>query len=119
MPSALAAALIVTPSSSRLSPMSSPGCGGFFISMDHRPSMIVDKVDVRSAAVGKAEDDSPIRTYRNGPKAIEVAFQGMQPQRGQIKRFDRLRGVQYRQDLLNLTHVIRIDPLGIVIFEQS
>jgi hypothetical protein len=75
--------------------------------------MIVDKVNVRSAAIRKAEDDSPIRTHCNGPRALEIAFQGMQPERGQIKRFDCLCGVQYREDLLHLTQMIRIDSFGL------
>src|SRR5258708_33315154 len=106
MPSALAASLIVTPNSSRLSPMSSPGCGGFFMSMDHWPSMIIHEVDFRSLAPREAENDSPVRTHRHRPKALEVAFERVQSERWQIKRIDHLRGMQESQDLLDPTHMI-------------
>src|SRR5437764_15199522 len=80
MPRPFAALLIDTPSSSRLSPISSPGWGGFFISMVLTSLMIVHKINVRCLATLKSENNSPVCAHGHRPKAFEVARQGMKPE---------------------------------------
>src|SRR5712672_3537134 len=101
MPSPLAALLTDTPSSLRLSPISSPGWGGFFISTTS-PSMIVDKVDINGLAVLEPENDPPVRSHGHRPIALEVARQGMEPERRNVHLGNFLCGMHHTQNLPDL-----------------
>jgi hypothetical protein len=74
----------LNPSSSRFASTSSPGCG--VLQHSSSPSVAVDQVNVARSAVGKAENDPPIGTHGDRPKASELALERMQPRAARIKR---------------------------------
>ena len=54
-----------------------PGCGGFFIVMGRSP-VVVDIINILRAAV-KAENHPPVSPNGHAPKALQIAFERVQP----------------------------------------
>ncbi len=81
--------------------------------------MIVNQVNIISVAFVKAEDDAPVCPDRNAPKAFKVAFQGMQPETGQVHVFRLARAVQNGKDIFYFLNVIGADAPLVSPFSKS
>jgi hypothetical protein len=80
--------------------------------------VVIDQVDVTSVAFLKPEDDPPVHPYRHAPKSLEAAFQGMEPETGQVHVFRLAGTVQNGKDIFYFLEVIGADAFGFPVLEE-
>jgi hypothetical protein len=80
--------------------------------------MIINQVYIVGVPFVKAEDDAPVCPNRNAPKAFKVAFQGMQPETGQVHVFGPAGLVQNGKDVFYFLNVIGADAFGFPVLEE-
>src|ERR1700689_4782954 len=80
--------------------------------------MVVHEVDVERLTVLEPEDDAPVGPHRNRPKALVIAGQRMKPKGRQLQRLNLLRGLQNRQNLPELSHMIGINAFRKVVLVE-
>jgi hypothetical protein len=56
--------------------------------------MVIDKVNIKRLAIGKAEDDSPICPHGHSPKPLQLTFESMKPKARPVQSFNRLGGIK-------------------------
>jgi hypothetical protein len=44
------------------------------------PSMVVEQIDIERIAITEAEDDAPVGGYVDRPKALQLAFERVEPE---------------------------------------
>ena len=69
-------------------------------------SVIVGQIDVTSLAVFKSKDDSPVGTDCNGPKSLEISFQGVKTKRENVQVFYPFCCIECSKDEANPTDVL-------------
>ena len=80
--------------------------------------MIVDQVDVVSVAFLESEDDALVRPDCHAPKALEIAFQGAEPETGQVHVFRLAGAAQNCQNVFYFLEVIGADAFGFPVLEE-
>ena len=80
--------------------------------------MVIDQINVASAAFFKAEDHAPVRPDCHAPEASQATLEGVEPETGEIHVF-RLSGtVENGEDILDLLNVIGMDALRFAVLEK-
>src|SRR3990172_5860418 len=117
-----AASVTVTPSGSMHSWRTIlPGCGGFFMRMAQSPFcvlMVVDQINIVRVASLEAEDDAPVCPDRHAPEALEVAFEAVQSEAGQVHVFRPPGAVQHEKDVFEFLEQIRADAFSVALLKQ-
>jgi hypothetical protein len=83
------------------------------------PSMVIDKIHVKSVSAFKAENDPPIRVDSYREKAFQLSLKDVQTEDRQIHAFNLLRGVQGRENESDPRQHIRRQFAAIVILEKT
>ena len=81
--------------------------------------MIINHIHLIGMSVFKAEYDSPVCSYRNRPKALQLSFQGMQPESGGIHVFNDVCHLQPKQNTPDFIDIISGQFPPIVVFKQE
>src|SRR5574337_1506710 len=98
-----------------------PGCGGFLIRMAHSPSymlVVVDQFNIVRVAFLEAENDTPVCPDSHAPEALEVAFETMQPEAGQVHVLGPPGAVQHEEDVFKFLEQLRADAFGVALLKQ-
>lgn len=81
--------------------------------------MVVNVIDVEHLALRKAENDPPIRANRGGPKTFQVAFEGVKAEAGQIHIRGSCGGIEPRENVTQLLHVLADHAARVVVFIKT
>jgi hypothetical protein len=81
--------------------------------------MVVGQLNVKRILPLKPEHDAPIRSNRNRPEPLQVAFQRMQPIARQIERLRCCSRIENRKNSLYRIQQVRAYPASIAAFIKA
>src|SRR6266852_3791211 len=77
--------------------------------------MVIDKINIGRLAVREAENDSPVRSHRNGPKSLKRTLESMEPKARAAQPFNGLSGIERGQNFADAFHQLLGQMLAIVV----
>jgi hypothetical protein len=81
--------------------------------------MVVDQLNVKNIITFKAEHDSPIGPYRDGPKSSQAAFERMQPIPGEIQGLRGSGGIEDRKNPFHRVQEVGPYPASVAAFIET
>jgi len=79
--------------------------------------MVIDIINVLRARV-KAENHAPVGAHCNGPKALLLAFERMQPESRQVHVVNRGSCVKRRQNITQFARMFRVNSAWVVLLKK-
>jgi hypothetical protein len=81
--------------------------------------VVVNQINIAGAAVAESKNDAPVARHGDGPETGKVSLERMQPKARQVHVADLGRLVETRQDALDLSDMVRIQPTAVSLLEQK
>jgi hypothetical protein len=82
-------------------------------------SMVVEQIEIEGIASLAAQDDAPVTGDLDGPEAVQLALERVEPEAGGIDIGHGRRSIQTAQDTPNLGHLVRPDAAAVALLEET